>query len=305
MTARNPPDPTSRPPKAAETGFILVAVLWILAALATFAGIYALYVSGTVAEEATRSEELAVRPLATAALELTAFRLLAQPKDNRPSRGRFAFRLGKARITVAYVEEAARIDLNAASPALLAGLFTALGADSEAAKGDAQRIAGWRGDGDADAATAEEALYREARLGYGPRSAPFVHVDELWRVAGLPPALVAAALPHVTVFSGQAQVNMADADSTVQAAAAAARRARDDSDGGDEGADDPTPRSDAVRVAIGIDFDSGRRRILEAVILLRNFKDAPYRVLAWREEEAPRPLAPRAGGSPEGMEDGR
>ncbi|MFG1479813.1 hypothetical protein V5F53_14305 [Xanthobacter sp. V4C-4] len=287
-------------PRAAQGGFILVAVLWILAALAAFAGVYAYYLSNAVASAAARSEELAARSLATAALELTAYRLLAQPRDERPSHGTFDFRMGKARVFVGFAEESARIDLNAAPKELVAGLFAALGARPEAADAYARRIVAWRSSDVEPGAPDEDALYHEARLGYGPRRAPFVHVDELWRVSGLPPELVHAALPHLTVFSGRPQVNLADADPVVRAAVAAARPA-----GEGEAGDAPAPaaeRSEAVRVRVRVVFGGGRGHVVEAVMLLRDFGDDPYRLLAWREGA---PAGPGGGGDEGGAGMGR
>lgn len=281
------------PPRRGEDGFILVAVLWILLALASFVGVYALYVSSTVAEVSRREEDLALGPLATAALELTAFRLSSQTLDGSveeaPTRGQFSFRLGKARISVDYVNEAARIDLNAAPRELLAALFAVLGLPEEAADEAARRVIAWRSADDTEVTSADDAPYRDGQLGYRRRGAPFVHADELWRVAGLAPDLVAAALPHLTVFSGRAEVNEVDADPVVQAAIAATRKAEN----ADEDAPQPE-RSDALRVTIRLNFDSGRQRTIEAVILMRDFKDAPYRVLAWREDQLPPAAAPTA-----------
>lgn len=282
-----------------QDGFILVAILWILVALATFAGAYAAYVSATARNASALQEEAAARPLARAALELTAFRLLAQPATARPASGSFTFRMGKARVAVSYVEETARIDLNVAPLELLAGLFTALGADPKAAEANARHVVAWRSSDPEESPPSEAALYREAQLGYEPRGAPFVHVDELWLIPGLPAELVAAALPHVTVFSGQAQVNAAIAGPVAQAAADIARAG----DKTDEPPQDPG-RSDAVRVTIRADFDSGRQRTIEAVILLRVAGDVPYRVLAW-DEDAPGPAHGRLSAEPGGLESGQ
>lgn len=296
----------------AQSGFILVAVLWLLLALATFAAVYAAYVASSITTSSAVEDEAGARPLARAALELTAFRLLAQSGSDRPARGGFSFPMNGARVSVSFLEETARIDLNAASLEQLTGLFTALGADDTLAEAAARHIVAWRSSDAQDSPASEAALYRDAGLGYGPRGAPFVHVGELWRVAGLPPDLVAAALPHVTVFSGQAKVNPAIADPVVLAAEESADKAAPEpdtpeqngkADGADTAApvksDAAPPHSDAVRVTIRVDFDSGRHRTIEAVILVRDSGDVPYRVLAWSEGE------PTATGTPDTAEGGR
>ncbi|MDI4659010.1 general secretion pathway protein GspK [Xanthobacter autotrophicus] len=274
---------------ARRDGFILVAVLWILAALATLATVYAVYISSTATAAAVRDDSLLAHGLATAAVEIAALRLVAVPKDKRPSSGEVAFRMGKASVSATFVSEAARIDLNAAPKELLAGLFTALGAQPEAAADYADRILGFRAPASGDGGREAE-LYRDAGLDYGPRGASFVHVEEIWRVVGLPPALVEQALPHLTVFSGRGEINAADADPVVRASLPGGPPP--DADDG-EGAQAAPPAdlpgtirdaSDAVRVRIRMDFDTGRRRAAEAVILLRDFGDDPYRVLSWRED---------------------
>src|SRR3974377_528501 len=77
-------------------GFIIVAVLWMLGALATLASIYAVYVINTATAMSVNDDRLQTEGLMTAALELTTYRLPPTDPESRPSRGDFAFRLGRA-----------------------------------------------------------------------------------------------------------------------------------------------------------------------------------------------------------------
>ena len=204
----------------ARNGFIVVAVLWILAALATLASIYASYVASTVIASRVNDERIQTHALISAAVELAAYQLTASNQDTRPTRGAFNFRAGNANVAVEFRSEAVRIDLNAASKELLAGLFAALGARPEAAQVYADRIVGWRTNSreEGQISGTEATAYRTAGLTYAPREAPFVHVGELWLVLGIPPQLTERALPYVTVFSGRAEVNVLDAAPLVLAA---------------------------------------------------------------------------------------
>lgn len=134
----------SRPVKRAEAGFVLVAVLWILAALATLASIYSSYTVNTADASRVADDRVQAEASIRAGVEMAAFRLLALPEKKRPSRGGFDMRVGRTDVTVRFRAETARIDLNAAPVELLAGLFTAVGVDSARAKTFAERVVGWR-----------------------------------------------------------------------------------------------------------------------------------------------------------------
>ncbi len=190
-----------------EHGFVIVAVLWILAALAALVMIFSAYLSNSAQALAVSDTGLRAEALVSASLELTAYQLALAGDKARPLQGSFQFRLGEADVLVSFVSEAARIDLNLAPKELLAGLLSALGADQEDAKQYADRIVGWRTPPKPNSAADEVSLYRAAGLGYSPRQAPFAHVNELALVVGLPRALVDRALPFVTVFSGLTKIN--------------------------------------------------------------------------------------------------
>jgi general secretion pathway protein K len=241
--------PHRRNPMSAGSGrdgFIIVAVLWMLIALATLASIYSVYVANTATALAVSDDSLQSQLLVTTSLELTAYRFSSQKdaqapgvagvpgapgvpgvpggaKPKLPTRGGFSFRAGAANVGVTFVSEAARIDLNEAPLPMLAGLFAAFGVKAENAVEYATRIVGWReppkeGAAKEGAAAEEEGLYRSAGLRYPPRGAPFPHVDELRLVYGLPPALIDRILPFVTVYSGLPKVNVLDAAPEVIAA---------------------------------------------------------------------------------------
>jgi len=74
-----------------ERGFIIVAVLWILGALATLATVYAVYVIDTAVAFSTNDQRLQAESLFTASIELTAAQL---GRQGAPPNGRFDFRLG-------------------------------------------------------------------------------------------------------------------------------------------------------------------------------------------------------------------
>ena len=115
-------------PRARDRGFIIVAVLWIVLALATFASNYAAYVVRTADAVGSSDRRVRAQALFTAALELTTYRLTTSDKDKRPPTGRFNFRMGRATVLVDFGSEAGRIDLNVAPKPLLASLFVTLGA---------------------------------------------------------------------------------------------------------------------------------------------------------------------------------
>src|ERR1700730_5929180 len=93
------------PRRDRDGGFIIVAVLWIMLALATLASIYAAYVVRTAYAIGPSDGRVNADALFTAALELTAYQLTAVPKENRPSNGRFNFRLGRATIVEQFHSE--------------------------------------------------------------------------------------------------------------------------------------------------------------------------------------------------------
>jgi general secretion pathway protein K len=311
---------TMRQPNAGRRseGFIVVAVLWIMSALATLALIYSTYLANAAITLSLTSEKIEAEALTTAALELTAYRLAvpaaqptvpaavpaAQPTvpaaDQKPTRGFFTFRLGRGNVSVNFISETARIDLNAAPKELLSGLFTVLGAQRQNADQYADRIIAWRTPLDAQSEDGEDALYRAAGLLYSPRRAPFAHTSELSLVVGLPPALVERATSFLTVFSGRPEVNIRDAAPEVIAALATVHPDVLNNSLGGSGATAgqavpgvTTDGSDAVRLQVRVALDNGRQTASEAVILVRG-DDEPYRILSWRDDAESPGTASRA-----------
>lgn len=279
-------------------GFIVVAALWILAALAALASIYSIYVANAATAVAVNDDTIRAEALVSSSLELTAYQVTAARPENRPSSGHFAFRMNGADVSVNFCSEAARVDLNKASKALLAGLFSALGAHPDDAEQYAERIIGWRSPPSPGAQDKEESFYTAAGLNYGPRGAPFAHAGELALVLGLPPAMVERAMRYVTVYSGRAEVNIRDAAPEIIAALPGMtperlnsvlneRSSLTDKSSlallGPAQTQATADASKAVRVTVRMRFDSGRSIASEAVIFIDG-RDEPYRVLSWQNE---------------------
>src|SRR4051812_30196712 len=91
----------SLPARCGNDGFIVVAVLWILAALATLATIFSMYVINTATAFAVHDERLQGEGLARAAIELSIYQVAASTPAPL-SRGNFVFRIGSANINAEF-----------------------------------------------------------------------------------------------------------------------------------------------------------------------------------------------------------
>ena len=296
---------------ASEHGFVIVAVLWLLAALAALAMIFSVYLANSARALSLNDSALQTEALVSACVELAAYQLRLTRKEDRPASGSFHTQLNGADLTVSFLSETARIDLNSAPRELIKGLLMVLGSTEENANQFADRIIAWRTKPSTETSGNEDALYRAAGRLYSPRQAPFVHVNELGLVLNLPPALIERALPFVTVFSGASGVDVFNAEPEVVAALPGMtplklKQFLDDrnSPSGDRAAivralgqsnsGAMAQKSEAYRLSIQVRPRNGREARSEVVISLHGDED-PYRVLSWQDGvSAQRPRMPRS-----------
>ena len=205
-----------------QRGAALLLVMWLVLLLSGLVAAYAMSARIESLQGNGAARGVVAGEAARAGLELAVSRLLEQdPKQRWVADGR-AYKLpfGGADVSVAILDEAAKIDLNAAAPTLLAGLFEELGEPREGATRLAAAIADWRDPDNLSQPVggAEDPAYASAGLAWGAKDAPFDSVAELAQVLGMRPALVASAVPHLTVYSGNAAPNANIASPVVLAA---------------------------------------------------------------------------------------
>src|ERR1700738_3068574 len=86
-------------------GFIVVAVLWILAALSALVLIYLTYVTNTAVVVAGSTARVQTEALVTAGLELAVYQLTAVNEEQRPTSGTFDANVGAGSVTVTFRSE--------------------------------------------------------------------------------------------------------------------------------------------------------------------------------------------------------
>ena len=295
-------DGTASKPTGSNSGFILVAVLWILAALATLAAVYSVYVGNAAFATQVNDDRLRITNAISTGIELTAYELLAAGSgEARPPRGAFSIRLARSTINVKFVSESARVDLNRAPKALLAGLFVSVGVSSADAAKFADRIAGWRLKANDAGQNTEADDYKNAGYDYAPRRGPFQNSLELSLVLGIPSYIAERVLPLATVYSGIGQIDVRVASPEVLSALPGIapeqlqkilkQRARDPMDAaaltrllGAASVWASTSPNPATRVQVQVRLDNGRSARAEAVIFVLEGQDEPFRVLSWRDD---------------------
>jgi len=199
--------------KPTNRGSMLVLVLFLAGLLSVFAAVAAMAMRAAQNSSRGFAESLRAEEAARGAIEQT----VAQSGGVVVGLiGMNVVSFGQTQVVVTPRSESARIDLNLASPQLLAGLFRQLGVNADEANNYAARIVDWRDEDDrVEKGGAERSAYRGLGRIDGPRNGPFVHAAELGLVLGIPAAVAAAAAPYITVASGLEQINPLLADPPV------------------------------------------------------------------------------------------
>jgi general secretion pathway protein K len=195
---------------ARQRGIALLIVLWVLVLLSVVSGTLALLARAENLEartliDGTRARMGAMAGIQRAAMEMRNPDLETKwVADGRP----YSFRLDDVEVVVEVTDETGKVDLNSAGPEALLNLFVNHGAEPQAAEALVDAVLDWR---DPDEATrplgAEADDYAAADLPWVPPNQPFVTVEELQQVLGMPYALYREVEPALTVFSGRGDIN--------------------------------------------------------------------------------------------------
>ena len=270
-------------------GFALLVVLWTLVLIAfivarlTASGRTEIRIAGNLVADAV------TEAAGDGAIFTAIFNQLDPSPDQRwPLNGQaHELMIGGTRVLVQLDDEAGRINPSTASPELVEALLRTTGSDPESAHRLAVAIGQWVGStpvtpvtpvtpGTTRPQNSVPADYQAAGLDYGPPGEPLETLDELGRVLGMTPTVLAAIRPHLTLF-GPPQPNPASADPVVAAALASMGQA----------AAVPVPpnqpQADMLTVRIKASaFGQDNARVTKtAVVRVGSVIQNGYAVLAW------------------------
>ena len=258
-------------------GFALVMVLWTLVLIAFIAA----HLTASGRTEIRIARNLVANAVAEAAadggISAAIFNQLDPNGDQRwPMNGEaHQLAIGSTRVIVQLEDEAGRINPSTAPPALLEALLRTTGTDPGSADSLALAIGQWVGSTPAAEPQSVQAEYRAAGLDYGPPGEPLETLDELGRVLGMTPDVLAAIRPHLTLF-GPPQPNPATADPVVATALAGMAPAAV----APSSPNQPPPDVLTVRITATA-FGQGNARVTKtAVVRVRAMLPGGYAVLA-------------------------
>jgi general secretion pathway protein K len=263
--------------RARERGFAVLIVLWALALL-TLLVTHVLATGRTelgVAANLGAAEN--AQATADAAVYEAIFRVMSGQwaADGAPRQ----LRVGAGQAELQIVDTAGRINPNQVSHEVMQRLLVEIGATPEQADAIAAAMEDWRTRGDkASPHGAKAPQYLAAHRGYVPTGHPFRNLQEIGLVLGMTPNLLAALVPHLSLFA-PATPDMLRADPLVAAAltgevgfvnVAAPRSA--------------LPEREAVEITVTAIVPSGaqfRRRAVIGLFPPGRGNPNPWRILAW------------------------
>ena len=260
-------------------GFALIIVLWILVLIA----FVVTHITATGRTEIRIAGNLVANAIAEAAADGAISEAIFSLSDPSPDQrwpidgAARELAIDRSRVILRLEDEAWRINPNSSSPLLLEALLRAIGTDPESARRLAAAIGEWVGS--AAGVRAQDAVlsdYRVAGLDYGPPGAPLETLDELGRVLGMTPAVLAAMRPHLTLF-GPPEPNPAGGDLIVAAALALIAQAPQAGSAGNLAVPDVV----TVRIT-AIALGPGNARVRRAAIVrIGPMLPHGYAMLAW------------------------
>ncbi|MGB5938239.1 MAG: type II secretion system protein GspK [Rhodanobacter sp.] len=279
---------------ASQRGVALLLVLWACTLLAILLGGYAALARTEGLQARYQFAQTQAHYAAEAGLMRAVYGLQSPQTGQRwVGDGRlYTFRYDGATVSVRAIDEGGKVDLNAASPEVLQGLFQAAGLPPAQAQALAGHVLDWRNPAGLEGeAASQRAAYLADGRDYGPRHGPFASVEELQMVLGMTPTLYRLVAPAVTIWAGSASPDPNTAPPLALAAipGMTPEQQRMIEAARQRNANDPrlvlgngtthSIRSEAT-------LADGTRAILRATVRLQAGQAQPYMVLRWQEGEA-------------------
>lgn len=284
-------------------GAILVSVLWIIIFLGFLAVILRVQMTGVVASVRVTEDKASARILAEAGLSQAAAEIRAGPPvgvDTLSDQISSTITLPAGVASVSATNEALRIDLNTAERPLIVGALRAAGAAAATADDLATKIIGRRPE--PTPPSGEQTPPNGEPVDSAPQQAGddtklFQTVSELAALPGITPDMAIAIERYVTVSSGLAGVRLEALDDellgNIPGLPPSVRKAIKDFQAGHlsreqldqslAGVTFNTPeQAPSWRVDLRTTLQSGYSESFEALMLVLNTDEAPYRVLDWR-----------------------
>jgi general secretion pathway protein K len=204
---------TRRARASPQRGFALLVVLWSLGLLALLIVGLSASARGRTSLAANLRDSTVAEAAADGAIQQAVFQLYRGGWQPGEPVQRIA--IGGAAVDVVIEDQSDRFNPNASSPAILAALLGAVGADPALASDLSRALLDWR---TATTVALGGGLkldrYKIANLPYGPPNRPFASVDEIGLVPGMTPALLARLQPYLSVYqAGDARQQDAAASS--------------------------------------------------------------------------------------------
>ena len=255
-------------------GIALVSVLWVVALLTMIASGLSASVRNESRVVGNTIVLLQAQYAVESAIELAAMNLLYPVSVRWPADGSVReLRIGDARIRIATLDEAGKIDINHASAQILNGLLLQVGVETDQASMLADAILDWR-DGDEFQRLngAEDSDYRIAGLPYGAKDGWFDSVDELRLVLGMTEEIFAGIEASLTVFSGESGVNPLLASPQVLEAMT--------------GLENLNSAAGGSAFGVRVEARVGERAVSQAEAIIKiaySGVGRPYRILQWRQ----------------------
>jgi len=198
--------------RSGQNGIALVLVLWITVLISIVTGAYALMARMDQLEARQLLSGTQARMTAEGGIHLTAVALRDRDEltriiaDGRP----YQQTLDGVLLEIKVIDERGKLDINAADEQTLFTLFNNNGLEADRAELLAAAVMDWRDGDEVERVNgAELDTYLAAGLEVGPANRPFMMIDELLQVLGMPYPLFRLVEPGITVFSRAAMPNLA------------------------------------------------------------------------------------------------
>jgi general secretion pathway protein K len=275
----------------------LVLVLWLVVLLSILATGHARNAHTETQLASGHIDTAKARALAEAGAHRAILDLLMPSAERRWSvDGTLrSFEFDGHRISIAIRDATGLVDVNSASPDLLAALISTADPDETSRRRIVDAILDWR---DADDLThlhgAEDEDYREAGMTWSARDGDFASVDELQYVVGMTRAIFDRVAPYLTVYSGRSGVNLDYAPPFLITALTGQEIAAAEDRTTGRARMTGQRRNGTFHVYVRASAGDRATFSLETVVRLFSEPEGPYDVLYWREAmRTPFPVAQR------------